>query len=94
MTTCPRCRSRAARPGATAVEVLQCLACGFVEYGGTGREKALPAVAEKRRYKARRPKWGERADARAAWGTSGMSRTRRSEPLEPASLAPDPVGPR
>ena len=93
MSTCPRCGERAARPGGTPVEALHCLTCGFVEYGGGGRSDALPAVAEKRRYRPRKPKWGARpADARAAWGTSGMSRTRRYEPLEPTTLAPDPIG--
>ena len=79
-------------PGATPAEALQCLTCGHVEYGGGGRSAALPRVAEKRRYRPRAPKWGERpAAARAAWGSNPMCRTQRSEPL---SLAPDPVGPR
>ena len=93
MTTCPRCGERAARPGGNAVEVLACLACGHVEYGGTGRSAALPRVAEKRRYRPRKPKWGERlpSDTRAAWGSGPMSRTRRSERLEPLAMAPDAV---
>ena len=88
MTTCPRCQSRAALPGATSGETLACVMCGHREYSEKGRAAALPAVAEKRRY---RPREGSRwtkggASSRADWGSSGMSRTRR---FKPVTLAPD-----
>ena len=79
-------------PGATSVEALQCLACGHVVYTERGREKALPAVSEKKRYRPRKAKYGERrpTDTRAPWGSGPMSRSKRSERLTPVTLGPAP----
>ena len=76
-----------------SVEHLACVVCGHRVYTAKGRATALPAVSEKRRYRPRKPKYGERppTDTRAPWGSSGTSRTRRYERLlePPASIAPD-----
>ena len=83
-------------PGDNSLEVLACVMCGHREYGGGGREGALPAIAEGRKNRAREgSRWTKRGvTARAAWGSDPFSRTRRSERLEPVTLSPDPVGPR